>query len=135
MHIRIISSILFLNALLLAYLIWEKSTGSGCASCHQVFFWPIADVFIAKLGFVASIAIAILTYFSDRFEFFKYCGLFISLITSGCSVFLSLGQLYWAINICYQCIFASTVFYVVFCYLLYIVVIRHRYGAKLKDEL
>lgn len=113
-----------INAVLLSYTAWVKYTVKGCSSCNQIFFLPIDGVIIALIGVVASVTLAVLNHFSMRFSSLKYLTLLTAMLCASFASFLQFAQFFWAGNLCYFCLTATIIFYVIFGNLLYKVVIK-----------
>lgn len=119
---KILISLLTFNSTLLLFTAWIKysSNNSGCASCKKGFlFLPLSDVNIALLGVASCFIMIALLVFQSKYKNFCNIALFIlSSINAIIASALQFAQFQWASQICYYCVGAAVVFYIVFIILL-----------------
>jgi len=106
------------NCLILIYTAWIKYNGT-CPSCNQLVPIPVNSVFIALAGIVACIVQAVLTYLHGKGILCLFWALLIAGISSSVASYLQVIQFLWAKNLCYPCLTAASLFYLMFCLLMY----------------
>lgn len=120
---KIVILSLFLNTGLLTYLAWQKHAAGGCPACHKVPFLPVSDVVVALAGAAISLVLVFLIRLSASSEKLRYPAL---VLAGGASAFgssLLAGQIVLGWGICYPCLAATILFYLVFGILAYQIVI------------
>ncbi|AFQ43970.1 hypothetical protein [Desulfosporosinus meridiei] len=124
LSLRIVTLLSVFNAILLSYTAWEKHFLKGCAACNQVLFFPINSVTLALLGVASSLTLALLSLYIIRSVYLKYMSIIIATLNAIFASFLQVAQFAEAKNYCYLCLTAAIVFYIIFCLLLYEIVIK-----------
>jgi hypothetical protein len=124
-----------INFALLVYLLIEKLTSTGCAACHRVPLLPVNDITITAAGTLSSLSLIIIIYLVvfRNIERLKLGSLIISLISASFGMFLLEGQLALGKQICLLCLIGTIIFYLTFCYMFYLTVLKetwHRLFGK-----
>lgn len=114
---------LLLNTGLLAYLSWQKYAAGGCPACHKVPFLPVSDVMVALVGAAVSLLLVFLILLSASGGKLRYAALVLAGGASAFGSFLLAGQIVLGWSICYPCLVATALFYIVFGILVYQTVI------------
>jgi len=119
-----ITALSLLNAALLGYLAWQQHRTDGCPGYHQVPFLPINDLTVALAGAGTSLVFAIFTCFLLRMKVVRYGMLILAGVAAGFGSFLQTCQFLFGRILCYPCLAATMCFYLIFCLLLYNLVLR-----------
>lgn len=114
---------LFLNTGLLTYLAWQKNAVGGCPACHKVPFLPVSDVTVALVGATVSLILVFLVLPSASRDNLRYIVMMLAGGASAFGSFLLAGQIFFGWGICYPCLAATILFYLVFGILVYQIVI------------
>lgn len=133
LNIRIVQILSLFNVLLLCYTAWQKHYSLGCASCNQVFFFPVNSVTLALLGAVSSLILGILSLIYMRSVILKILLVIIVSFSTIVAVFLQAAQFIQMNNFCYLCFSAAIVFYIIFCLLLYEIVIKNIWNRFIRS--
>lgn len=113
------------NIILLGYNGWQRTFNSDCHTCRYVALLPVSDVAITVAGLFASLSIAILCFLPSIKYRLRYVTILLSGFCAGFASFLQISQAYFAGRLCSQCLIVSIGFYLMFCILLYHLVLRH----------
>ncbi len=121
---NLVSGLCFLDMAILLYIAWIKYNAETCLSCSQQTVTPINGVYIALLGFGAALILAVLHSFTARLKIFRFLTLGLATISASSASYLQAAQLSRAINLCYYCLIAAILFYIVFCIVAFETVVK-----------
>lgn len=132
LNLRIVTLLSVFNVIWLSYTAWEKHFLKGCASCNQVFYFPISSVALALLGVASALTLAVLSLYLTRSLYIRYLTIIIATLNAMVASFLQIEQFTTSKTYCYLCLTAAIVFYIIFCLLLYEIVIKSIW-SKIQD--